>query len=109
MMESNFEEGALYSYGVKNFEGNELSYNNNYKIYGFSINYLVNYLNMEIPNYIKIDVDGLEYLILDGVGDILSNLRIESMLIEINENYKVQFDKVKSIMEKNNFKIVKKE
>tara|TARA_Y100000816_G_C26105030_1_gene586870 strand:- start:501 stop:1361 length:861 start_codon:yes stop_codon:yes gene_type:complete len=111
MMESNFEEGgALHSYGVKkNFEGNELSYNNNYKIYGFSINYLVNYLNMEIPNYIKIDVDGLEHLILDGAGDILSNLRIESMLIEINENYKVQFDKVKSIMEKNNFKIVKKE
>ena len=111
MMESNFEEGgALHSYGVKkDFEGNELTYNNNYKIYGFSINYLVNHLNMEIPNYIKIDVDGLEHLILDGAGDILSNLKIESMLIEVNENYKIQFDKVKSLMEKNNFKIVKKE
>mgnify|MGYP001200507107 CR=1 FL=1 len=111
MMESNFEEGgALHSYGLKkNFEGDELSYINNYKIYGFNINYLVNHLNMEIPNYIKIDVDGLEHLILEGGSDILSDLKIEGMLIEINENYKIQFDKVKSLMEKNNFKIVKKE
>ena len=38
--------------------------NNNYVIYGFSINYLIKNLNYKVPNYLKIDVDGQEHFIL---------------------------------------------
>ena len=37
---------------------------NNYVIYGFSVNYLIKNLNFSVPNYLKIDVDGLEHYIL---------------------------------------------
>ena len=37
-----------------------------YKIFGTTINYLVQNKILDTPNYIKIDVDGLEHLILRG-------------------------------------------
>tara|TARA_B100000686_G_C16650401_1_gene895261 strand:- start:342 stop:1202 length:861 start_codon:yes stop_codon:yes gene_type:complete len=105
MLESNFYEGgALHSYGKNiNFEGKELNVKNNYMSYGFSINYMVNNLHFEVPDYIKIDVDGLEHIILEGGNKILGNAKIKSISIEINENYTVQLDKVKNFMKEFNF------
>ena len=60
---------------------------------------------LEIPNYIKIDVDGIEHLILRGATNFLGDKRIKSMSIEINENFKDQFNNVLKIMDKSNFKI----
>ena len=75
MMESDFREGgALHSFGKNiNFEGVGMNIQNNYKIYGFSINYLINNLNFQVPNYIKIDVDGLEHFILEEASKALEN------------------------------------
>ena len=36
-----------------------------YNLYGTSINSLIANKILQIPNYIKIDVDGIEHLILD--------------------------------------------
>ena len=63
---------------------------------------------LEIPDYIKIDVDGIEYLILEGGDRYLKNVKIKSLSIEINENFKEQYDNVLKIMYKNNFKILHK-
>jgi len=73
MMESDFREGgALHSFGRDlDFEGKKINTKNNYKIYGFSIDYLINNLEFSIPNYIKIDVDGLEHVILEGAKKVL--------------------------------------
>ncbi len=111
MMENEFMEGgALHSFGLKkNFEGNILNPKNNYMIYGFNIDYIVNNLNFEIPNYLKIDVDGLEHQILEGGINTLSHKNIKSILIEINENYDEQEKKIKSIMYDLNFSLLKKE
>ena len=46
---------------------------------------------LDIPNYIKIDVDGTEHLILKGMGKYLQDPKIKSILVEINENFKIQF------------------
>ena len=94
MMESDFREGgALHSFGKDlNFEGNKMNIKNNYKIYGFSINYLIKNLNFEVPNYIKIDVDGLEHYILKGADEVLKDQNLKSILVEINENYFKQFN-----------------
>jgi FkbM family methyltransferase len=41
-----------------------------------------------VPDYIKIDVDGLEPKILEGADATLGNLRLKSILIEIDPNVK---------------------
>ena len=110
MMESNFREGgALHSFGKNlNFEGKKMDINNNYVIYGFSINYLIKNLNYKVPNYLKIDVDGQEHFILKSADEILKNQNLKSILVEINENYIEQLKDIEMIMRKFNFKIIKK-
>ncbi len=111
MMESSFKEGgALHSYGKNiNYEGKKINIKNNYMLYGFSIDYIINHLDFEIPDYIKIDVDGLEHNILEGGKNMLTKKKIKGLLIEVNENYTEQFNKVKNIMKRNGFKLKAKE
>lgn len=107
MQESSLQEGsALHSFGEKfDFEGNKFRSKTNYSLLGFSINYLLKNKLLQIPNYIKLDVDGIEHLILQGGNDFLNNKKIKSISVEINENFKQQFNHVIKIMKKNNFKI----
>ena len=71
--------------------------------------YLINNLEFQTPNYIKIDVDGLEHFILKEASRALENKNLKSLLIEINENYTEQLENVKKIMKEFNFEIIKKE
>ena len=57
---------------------------NNYQILGTTINELLSKKVLKIPNYIKIDVDGIEHLILKGAKNFLKNRRIKEILIEMN-------------------------
>ncbi len=110
MKEGEFMEGAaLNTYGETfDFEGKKLKEKMNYKVIGTKINYLIDNKILEIPDYIKIDVDGIEHLILEGANNHLKNKKIKSLLIEINENFTDQFQNVLKIMEENQFKILKK-
>jgi FkbM family methyltransferase len=105
MKESQFEEGgALNVFGENfDFEGNKFIEKNSYKIYGTSINYLLDNKILEIPDYIKIDVDGIEHLILLGANKYLQNSKIKSLSVEINDEFIEQRDKVLNIMKLNNF------
>ena len=110
MNESDFiEGGSLNSFGEKfNFEGKIFENKMNYQILGTSINYLIENNTLEIPDYIKIDVDGIEHFILEGASKYLENKKIKSLSIEINENFKEQYKHVMEIMKKSNFKILHK-
>jgi len=110
MKEGEFQEGgALNSFGENfDFEGKKFSSKMNYQIYGTNINYLIDNKILDIPDYIKIDVDGIEHLILEGGNKYLSNKKIKSLSIEINENFTKQHEKVIEIMKKNDFKILHK-
>lgn len=110
MKESQFTYGgSLNSYGEKyNFEGKNFLSNMNYSLFGTSVNYLLKEKMLEVPDYIKIDVDGIEHLILEGANKYLKNKKIKSILVEINENFNKQFKKIIKIMKKNNFKLLKK-
>ncbi len=104
-----FEGGALNSFGENyNYEGKSFETEMKYKILGTSINNLIENNILEIPDYIKIDVDGIEHIILKGGDKFLSNNKIKSLLIEVNENFEQQYEAVLSIMKKNGFKILKK-
>ena len=63
---------------------------------------------LEVPDYIKIDVDGIEHLILQGAGKYLLNKKIKNIQIEINENFKNQFQSVISLLSENGFKLKEK-
>jgi len=105
MKESQFEEGgALHVFGENfDFEGKKFIEKNSYKIYGTSINYLLDNKILETPDYIKIDVDGIEHLILLGANKHLQNSKIKSLSIEINDQFLEQRDKILNIMKSNNF------
>ncbi len=107
MNESNFLEGfSENTFGKEmNFEGKKMIVKNNYNILGTSIDHLVTKDILSCPNYIKIDVDGIEHLILNGAKNTLSDKRLKSVLVEINENFNEQYTSVMKIMENSNFKL----
>ena len=103
------EGGALNAFGVNyDFSGKNFFFENSYNTFGTSLDDLIEKKVLNIPNYIKIDVDGIEDLILIGSKNILSNKKIKSILIEINEKFKSQKIKILRIMKKNNFKLITK-
>ena len=110
MSEGSFlEGGALNSFGETfNFEGKKFNSKMRYTTIGTSLNYLVESKILEVPDYIKIDVDGNEHIILEGANKFLSNKKIKSLSIEINENFSKQYNKVLKIMSKNGFRMLNK-
>ena len=92
--ESEFIEGwSMSSFGTKKgYDGEEIKVKQKYRIFGTSIDNLVENEVIELPNYVKIDVDGIEDLILEGANKILSNETLKSLSIELNENYKDQYN-----------------
>tara|TARA_B100001057_G_C22783736_1_gene924673 strand:- start:99 stop:968 length:870 start_codon:yes stop_codon:yes gene_type:complete len=110
MKEGQFiEGGAMNSFGENfDFEGKEFQTNMKYNLLGTTMNYFIENSILEIPDYIKIDVDGIEHLILKGGDKFLNNQKVKSLLIEINENFKEQYEQVLDLMEKNKFRILYK-
>ncbi len=107
MKETFVEEGAsLSTFGEKfNYEGKEFKSKIDYKIFGTTINYFIENQILKIPNYIKIDVDGIEHLIIEKADRVLESKELTSVLVEVNENFKEQENLVKEIMKKFNFKL----
>lgn len=79
-----------------------------YQVLGTTINNLIDNKILEIPDYIKIDVDGIEHLILEGGSKYLKNNKLKSISVEINENFRDQYEKVLKMMRENDFKILHK-
>ena len=110
MNEGDFiEGGALNTFGHDyNFEGKKFKPQTKYNTIGTSINSLIDNKILDLPDYIKIDVDGIEYLILKGGNNHLRNKKIKSILIEINEDFKDQYESIIKIMRQNEFKVLHK-
>ena len=111
MKESSLIEGsALNAFGVDfDSNGENIQEINKYKIFGNSINDFLDSGTLEIPDYIKIDVDGIEHLILSGADKYLNNKKIKSILVELNEDFKDQFKSSLEILNNNGFSLEKKE
>ena len=110
MNEGSFNEGgALNSFGEPlDFRGKEFKSKMSYNLFGTTMNYLIENSILDIPDYIKIDVDGIEHLILEGGNNFLKNRKIKSLSIEINEDFKEQFKNVLNLMSQYEFKILHK-
>lgn len=107
MREKDFMEGVGENvFGVDyNWQGEKFKPKNNYQIYGTSINYLVNNKILPAPNHIKIDVDGIEHLILQGATECLKDVELKSICVEINESFSKQHDAIIKLMKDFNFKM----
>lgn len=65
--------------------------------FGVSLDDLVYKYNFECPNYLKIDVDGNEFMVIGGATDLLKDSRLKSILIELNKNLKIDQGLIETI------------
>jgi len=109
--ETRFSEGS----SISNFNSDidyrgeivkENQIKNKYNLFGTSIDNLILNEILTVPNYIKIDVDGIEHLILKGAENLLKNKNLKELSIEMNPTYVKQYEFINNIMEENNFKKV---
>ncbi len=116
MNENEFIEGwSMSNFGdIKDFKGLNFEPKHSYKIFGTNINYILDNQLLPFPNYIKIDVDGIEHKILRGANNHLSNTSLKGLSIELNQDYAEQYNSVLELMKINNFfhkesKLIKRE
>lgn len=108
--ESQFIEGwSMNQFSNDNKFNEATNKQQNYKIYGTNIDSLIRNNILKVPNYIKIDVDGIEHLILQGSVNTLTNKNIKSILVEIDESHNDQLQSILNLMKKNNFIIKEKD
>mgnify|MGYP001162554993 CR=1 FL=1 len=81
--------GALSAFGVDyDQSGNAFKTSFEYSIAGLSANRAMEVFKLPVPNHIKIDVDGIEHLVLAGATVVLK--KVDSVLIEIDESFEEQ-------------------
>lgn len=99
--------GALSTFGEDfGWDGKKIDENFQYKTAGITMDDAVNQLQIPLPSFLKIDVDGLEHLILEGGDQVLKN--VESVLIEVNDYFQEQADGVQQILTKAGLTLVDK-
>jgi FkbM family methyltransferase len=92
--------GAVNSFGVDySFDGKKADFQVAYKVYGFCADDLESLFQVPQPNYLKIDVDGIEHLIARGARRVLSNTALKSVLIELNFDFPEQRAEIMQIFE----------
>ena len=89
--------GALSTFGQDfGWDGKAIKKVFDFQTVGLSMEDAVNRLAIPTPEYIKIDVDGLEHFILKGGKSVLS--QIKEILIEINDDFHEQADQCRDIL-----------
>ena len=102
---SQFETGSSHHMVDKKQDHNLklVEYKNKQGIFKSSLDELIEKWQFPEPNYIKIDVDGIENIIIKNSKAVLKSDKLESILIEINRNRKEDIEII-SILESIGFK-----
>lgn len=81
--------GALSTFG-KDFgwDGNKIRQVFEFSTIGISMEDAVRHLQVPVPEYVKVDVDGLEHFILKGGAQVLA--KVSGILIEVNDDFHEQ-------------------
>jgi FkbM family methyltransferase len=89
--------GALSTFGQDyGWDGHEIKRVFEFQTLGLSADDAVRLLQLPQPNHIKIDVDGIEHLILFGARNILT--KVDSVLIEINDGFTEQAEQCRELL-----------
>ena len=102
------EWGGALSTFEKGFDdsGNKIQSKFIYNTIGFDLDHLVEVTKIPFPDYVKIDVDGLEHFIIGGAQNVIK--KAKSVLIEINDNFEEQRSTSEKFMTDLGFKLVQK-
>jgi FkbM family methyltransferase len=97
---SSIEGGALSAFGVGyGYDGKRIENNLDLNVIGFSLDKMIsNKLINIIPNIVKLDVDGIEHIIIEGGKETLTHPDCKSILVEVNDNFEEQANKVESLL-----------
>jgi FkbM family methyltransferase len=99
--------GALSTFGQSyGHDGQSIEKVFEFPTVGLSITEAVELLKIPLPDYIKMDVDGIEHLILKGAAFILP--RVKGILIEINDNFDEQAVQANRYLKDAGFSLVEK-
>jgi len=99
--------GALSTFGQSyGHDGNEMNKIFEFPTIGLSMQNAVELLNIPQPDYIKMDVDGIEHLILKGGMSVLNG--VKGILIEINDSFSVQANEASKCLEQAGFTLKEK-
>lgn len=82
---------------------NQILENGTNLVSGFDLNYILNSGTIDFPNYIKIDIDGLDFAVLKSAGNHLKDPRLKSVLIEVDESIPNLSNDVVDFMKTMNF------
>ncbi len=80
----------------------ETTYKISQGVFKTSLDELITKWKFPIPNYLKIDVDGVESLIINNGRSLLKEKQLQSVSIEINRNREEDLEII-SIFQKSNF------
>ena len=88
----------INSFGVNySHDGLPAEFIHQYRVIGLRADDVPKIFGVPQPNYLKIDVDGIEHLIAKGAEAILSNSALKSVMIELNLNFSDQHETVSQI------------
>ena len=99
--------GALSTFG-ETYDGNGDAINQifGYTIAGITADSAKEFFSLPQPDFIKLDVDGIEALVLAGGDKILSKAR--SVLVEVNDDFESQAKTCQSLLKKHGFTLKEK-
>jgi len=104
------EGGSMSTFGVETgHEGEALQTQLAYATTGMALDYMVEQgLIPQPPTMIKIDVDGIEHLILRGAAKVLALPGLQTVLIEVNADFKVLATEVEHHLQRAGFTLVER-
>ena len=99
--------GAISTFGEKTaFDGSKLRSVFKHTTMSISLDECISFFNIPQPDHIKLDVDGIEHLILTGASKTLINTK--SVLVEINENVEGNKEKCEKPLKDSGLKFLRK-
>ena len=107
---NNDEGGAQNAFGVEfGHDGKRIEKKFEYSLFGFSLDDLLKQgIIDEPPSLIKIDVDGIEHLILAGATKTLKQASCRSVLVEVNNDFLHQEEQVSQLLRDAGFSLFEK-
>lgn len=94
------EGGAMSTFGRDyGHDGKRLDSMLEFEVPGLSLDFVVEHgIVGEAPTIMKIDVDGIEHLILRGARNLLSTPTLKTVLIEVNDSFTVLAQEVSRLL-----------
>ena len=104
-MSSDEVGGALSTFGKEyGYDGKKLDSKFQFQGIGMRMDNAIDLWGLDQPDYVKVDVDGIEHLVLEGFGEKLK--KVKSLLVEVNKDFKEQAAAIEHLMTKHNFNLL---